>query len=222
MACPLVAGLCGLLKSYNPALTPDEIENCLDQSADNIGAQNPSYVGDLGAGRINALGALCTNPTNPPVVQFMSDANGPQYRSYRAVYGSVAVQSNLVVLEFSGGSPATSTAQNPTVTYANNGLYDVTLTATNQYGSTTLTESAYIEVGPNGVEIFFDEDFESGLNAWTIENPDGGITWEVVTVGGTNSGSQAAKLDNFNYNSSGQRDAIVSPALDFTGRSYCA
>ena len=123
-----------------------------------------------------------------------------------------------MVLEFSWRKSSTSTA-NPTVTYANNGLYDVTLTATNQYGSTTLTESAYIEVGPNGVEIFFDEDFESGLNAWTIENPDGGITWEVVTVGGTNSGSQAAKLDNYNYNASGQRDAIVSPALDFTGRS---
>lgn len=221
MACPLVAGLCGLLKSYNPALTPDEIENCLDQSADNIDAQNPSYVGALGAGRINALGALqCTNPTNPPVVQFMSDANGPQCTGATVQFMDQSLYNPTSwTWSFPGGSPATSTAQNPTVTYANNGLYDVTLTATNQYGSTTLTESAYIEIGPNGVEIFFDEDFESGLNAWTIENPDAGETWEVVTVGGTNNGNQAARVNNYNYDASGQRDAIISPVLDFTGRS---
>tara|TARA_B100000963_G_scaffold88377_1_gene75897 strand:+ start:191 stop:4426 length:4236 start_codon:yes stop_codon:yes gene_type:complete len=221
MACPLVAGLCGLLKSYNPALTPDEIENCLDQSADNIDAQNPSYVGALGAGRINALGALqCTNPTNPPVVQFMSDANGPQCTGATVQFMDQSLYNPTSwTWSFPGGSPATSTVQNPTVTYANNGLYDVTLTATNQYGSTTLTESAYIEIGPNGVEIFFDEDFESGLNAWTIENPDAGETWEVVTVGGTNNGNQAARVNNYNYDASGQRDAIISPVLDFTGRS---
>ena len=221
MACPLVAGLCGLLKSYNPALTPDEIENCLDQSADNIDAQNPSYVGALGAGRINALGALqCTNPTNPPVVQFMSDANGPQCTGATVQFMDQSLYNPTSwTWSFPGGSPATSSAQNPTVTYANNGLYDVTLTATNQYGSTTLTESAYIEIGPNGVEIFFDEDFESGLNAWTIENPDAGETWEVVTVGGTNNGNQAARVNNYNYDASGQRDAIISPVLDFTGRS---
>ena len=221
MACPLVAGLCGLLKSYNPALTPDEIENCLDQSADNIDAQNPSYVGALGAGRINALGALqCTNPTNPPVVQYMSDANGPQCTGATVQFMDQSLYNPTSwTWSFPGGSPATSTAQNPTVTYANNGLYDVTLTATNQYGSTTLTESAYIEIGPNGVEIFFDEDFESGLNAWTIENPDAGETWEVVTVGGTNNGNQAARVNNYNYDASGQRDAIISPVLDFTGRS---
>ena len=124
-----------LLKSYNPALTPDEIENCLDQSADNIDAQNPSYVGALGSGRINAFGALqCTNPTNPPVVQFMSDANGPQCTGATVQFMDQSLYNPTSwSWSFPGGSPATSTAQNPTVTYANNGLYDVTLTATNQY-----------------------------------------------------------------------------------------
>ena len=108
MACPLVAGLCGLLKSYNPALTPDEIENCLDQSADNIDAQNPSYVGDLGAGRINALGALqCTNPTNPPVVQFMSDANGPQCTGATVQFMDQSLYNPTSwSWSFPGGSPA--------------------------------------------------------------------------------------------------------------------
>lgn len=39
---------------------------------------------------------------------------------------------------FEGGSPATSTAQNPqNITYANAGIYDVTLTVTNAFGSDT-------------------------------------------------------------------------------------
>lgn len=47
---------------------------------------------------------------------------------------------------FPGGSPGTSTAQNPTVTYSTNGTYDVTLTATNSNGSDTLTKTGYITV----------------------------------------------------------------------------
>lgn len=48
---------------------------------------------------------------------------------------------------FQGGTPATSTAQNPTVTYATAGTYNVALTATNAQGSNTSTQNAYITVG---------------------------------------------------------------------------
>lgn len=58
MACPMVAGLCALMLSNSPSLTPDALESCLKLSADNIDAKNPSYIGQLGAGRINALNAL--------------------------------------------------------------------------------------------------------------------------------------------------------------------
>lgn len=62
MASPLVAGLCGLMLSANSLLTPDEILECLQQSADNIDANNPNYIGQLGAGRINAEAAVaCAN-----------------------------------------------------------------------------------------------------------------------------------------------------------------
>ncbi len=48
---------------------------------------------------------------------------------------------------FPGGSPGTSTAQNPTVTYSAAGTYSVTLTASNGLGTgTTLTRTAYITV----------------------------------------------------------------------------
>ena len=48
---------------------------------------------------------------------------------------------------FPGGTPATSTAQNPTITYNTPGTYAVTLTASNGFGTgTTLTRTAYITV----------------------------------------------------------------------------
>ncbi len=58
MASPLVAGLLGLMKSANLALTNVQLINCLLTSCDNIDLQNPAYIGRLGAGRINAYKAL--------------------------------------------------------------------------------------------------------------------------------------------------------------------
>lgn len=48
---------------------------------------------------------------------------------------------------FPGGTPSTSTAQNPTVTYNSVGTFPVTLVATNNAGSGTKTQTAYICVG---------------------------------------------------------------------------
>ncbi|PKP18893.1 MAG: hypothetical protein CVU05_12595 [Bacteroidetes bacterium HGW-Bacteroidetes-21] len=47
---------------------------------------------------------------------------------------------------FTGGTPATSTVQNPVVTYNTAGTYAVSLTATNSNGSNTVTKAAYITV----------------------------------------------------------------------------
>ncbi len=49
---------------------------------------------------------------------------------------------------FTGGNPLSSSAQNPSVTYDNAGVYDVTLISSNQMGADTLVQSAYITVYP--------------------------------------------------------------------------
>ncbi|NOU46068.1 MAG: PKD domain-containing protein [Bacteroidales bacterium] len=49
---------------------------------------------------------------------------------------------------FPGGTPSTSTAQNPqNIRYLNQGVYDVTLTVTDFYGTDTETRTGYIVVG---------------------------------------------------------------------------
>lgn len=47
---------------------------------------------------------------------------------------------------FEGGTPATSTQQNPTVVYENNGVFNVTLEVSNDNGSQSLTKEDYVNV----------------------------------------------------------------------------
>lgn len=58
MAAPLVTSLFALLKAANPTFTRADLEYRVRTTTDNIDYRNPSYVGQLGAGRINAISAL--------------------------------------------------------------------------------------------------------------------------------------------------------------------
>jgi len=58
MSSPLAAGLAGLILSKNLTLSSSEVTDIIINSTDNIDSQNPSYVGKLGSGRINAYEGL--------------------------------------------------------------------------------------------------------------------------------------------------------------------
>ena len=64
MAAPLVAGLAALVWSKNSTLTSQEVRTIVQDSCDDIGAQNPGFAGDLGAGRVNAARALQGTPVH--------------------------------------------------------------------------------------------------------------------------------------------------------------
>jgi PKD repeat protein len=55
---------------------------------------------------------------------------------------------------FPGGTPSTSTQQNPTVTYNTDGVYSATLTVSNNAGSDTYTRTNYIDVTEDPVADF--------------------------------------------------------------------
>ncbi len=160
--------------------------------------------------------AECGAPV-PPTASFTSNiqniCEGSSVQFFDQSTGNV----NSRVWSFSGGSPASSTAENPIVTYQNAGTYSVSLTVTNANGSTTETQSGYIIVGPGGTNILLYDAFEDGLSNWTIENPNGNTTWTTAAVGGTNLGNTAVYMDNFNLNQSGQRDGLVSQSMSFVG-----
>lgn len=64
MSAPMVTGLVALMLSADSSLSPNDVLNCLQSTADNIDGMNAAYVGNIGAGRINAGNALfCVVPT---------------------------------------------------------------------------------------------------------------------------------------------------------------
>ncbi len=64
---PIVTGLIGLIKSYHPTWSRDELVKQLLYTTDDINSLNPGYENLLGTGRINAYNALAnTNITITP------------------------------------------------------------------------------------------------------------------------------------------------------------
>ncbi|MBI4647817.1 MAG: S8 family serine peptidase, partial [Bacteroidia bacterium] len=188
-ACPLVAGLCALMKSYAPSATPDEIETCLIENAQELNLAhgcnqqtNDFFVaGLLGDGRIDAVNALTCFMTVPypefssdytvvcpnQSVQFFNESTGPTVTGW--------------YWEFEGGTPATSAEQNPVVIFSSTGTYDVTLTVSNVYGNNTKIKSDYIVVGIPYASIFYNTPTEAcsgersyvyaeftGVGPWTL------------------------------------------------------
>ncbi|MBX7052994.1 MAG: T9SS type A sorting domain-containing protein [Flavobacteriales bacterium] len=97
--------------------------------------------GDWNEQSINPFCLESTVPTgNPPVASFTIQDN-TLCKNVQNDYTSTSTNSpTTYAWTFEGGTPATSSQANPqNVTYANAGTFDVTLTATNAYGSHTYT-----------------------------------------------------------------------------------
>ena len=145
MACPLVSGLAGLMLSLDPELHPDSIEACIKRTADNIDAENPNYLGQLGAGRVNAKNAMSCIPSEPTAnfnTDFIETACIGQAITFNNISGGL--DPKTYEWEFPGGNPTSSNDKNPTVTYSANGTYEVTLTVTNDLGSDQITKEIVI------------------------------------------------------------------------------
>jgi PKD repeat protein len=118
---------------------------------------------------------------------------------------------------FPGGTPSSSTEQNPVVTYDLAGKYDVTLIITNNVGDQTVEKKNYITVLP-GKNLPITEDFEAvnfPPSEWTIlEDGDDDITWQKSDVGGFGNSSSSMMFENYEEDLSGTADEFVSPLFD--------
>jgi len=155
MATPVATGMAGLILSVNPELTPDEVENIMKTTADDIYAINPTYVGQLGSGRINAYRAVSNTPY-PPLANFSTPVTTilPNMGiNFKDISSGIPTQ---WLWSFEGGNPSTSTEKNPIgISYPAVGTYNVTLTVTNQFGTNTMTLQDYITVTTTPLPIMY-------------------------------------------------------------------
>tara|TARA_B100000508_G_scaffold141097_1_gene147012 strand:+ start:105686 stop:107794 length:2109 start_codon:yes stop_codon:yes gene_type:complete len=119
---------------------------------------------------------------------------------------------------FPGGTPSSSTDQNPTVTYNTPGVYQVELTATDGNNSDTETKTGYITVLDQSASLPFIEGFESYNNLstspWIVKNNDNNAEFALENgVGYT--GTKSVKLANFGQ-PSGTIDELISSPVDLS------
>lgn len=105
---------------------------------DNILVQQEDDWGDVSANPFCLDDVIPSG--NPPVASFNIQDNSV-CKNIQVDFTSTSTNApTSYAWTFEGGTPSTSTQQNPqNIVWANSGSYDVTLTATNQYGSHTYT-----------------------------------------------------------------------------------
>lgn len=117
---------------------------------------------------------------------------------------------------FAGGTPATSTALNPTVTFATAGTYMVSLVASNSNGASA-PKTFTVQVQGAALAIPYAETFASGIPAaWGVLNPDNDLTWTSAPSTLLKDGTRgtAVVMPFSTYAAVGQRDSLQSPAFD--------
>ena len=136
MSAPMVAGLLGLMKSFSPNTSNEQLINCMKNSCDNIDALNPSYIGLLGSGRINAYQALlCLSPPNADFTINNQDTCSGEIQFYDATLGVP----KSWAWDFDGDGIIDDTSSTARVYFNQSGSYNTSLTVSNDYGTDTKT-----------------------------------------------------------------------------------
>ncbi|MFT5969868.1 MAG: hypothetical protein ACI8ZO_000365 [Flavobacteriales bacterium] len=119
---------------------------------------------------------------------------------------------------FPGADVTTSTDSIVTISYADGGLYDISLTATNTAGTNTFNLSEAVTVGSTTPAFtdYMSEEFSSGTlpNGWSVNNPTG-VGFEMSTTTGFEDATSIT-LNN-RVNPPNQVDEIILPVFTVSG-----
>lgn len=192
MAAPHVAGVVALMQSAaSTPLTPAQVEAVLKSSARAF-PSTPSQP--IGAGIVNARAAVDAvgggGGNAPPSAGFTSSING---LSVQFTDTSTDSDGSIASRSWNFGDGTSSTAANPSKTYAAAGTYSVSLTVTDDDGaSNTRTQSVTVSSGGGSGNVLQNGVPATGLSAssgnwlhYTINVPAGASNLSIASSGGS-------------------------------------
>ncbi len=121
---------------------------------------------------------------------------------------------------FSGGTPATSNASNPTITYNTAGVYSVTSQPSTTAGTGNITKNNIITVNSltatySGVLVDGFEIASNFTNDWVVVDPTGGAVFNRTTTAAA-TGIASVRIRNFYTSTSGEVDELISPSYNLS------
>jgi PKD repeat protein len=149
MACPHTSGVAALMISLAPGiLTAQNVRDILSSTTDNINSLNPTYVGKMGTGRLNAYQALLATQEYIALTAKFTASPTLVCTGNAVTFTDLSLASPTSWLwSFPGGTPSAYNGQNPpAVIYPAAGVFDVSLTVSDGTTTDTETKTGYITV----------------------------------------------------------------------------
>jgi PKD repeat protein len=129
--------------------------------------------------------------------------------------------SSSVIWYFPGGTPATSTANNPVVTYSKSGVYSVALKVVGIAGTDSIFRTNYIRIG--GINLPINETFENNSPTaafWRTTNNYANDTFgwrKWNNTQGTSPGNTVFGINFYDNPTLNRRYQLMSPIIDLRG-----
>ncbi|MFA7274546.1 MAG: PKD domain-containing protein [Crocinitomicaceae bacterium] len=158
---------------------------------------------------------LASTSTFPPIADFTSPQTVCLGNTVAFTDGSLFAPTAWT-WTFPGGTPSTSTVQNPVITYSTAGIYDVTLAISNANGADTIVKLAHISVlAGSGSTLPLTEGFTTATfppTNWSVVNANNSSTWvRSSTIGTAPTAGNSMLFDNYNINDSDDDEMHVQP-----------
>jgi PKD repeat protein len=228
--CPVGVNSC----SNDVPNLPDQVENYMDYADDfctNMFTQNQKSLmrGSLANAQLRGYLVTSANYQLTGIVpgQALPCAPRPDFEGVRSqiCIGETVQFVNKTYLgnalsyqwNFPGGTPASSSLENPSVTYSQAGNYEVELVASNSSGSNVLTRRGYVSVRSMSQTPYvnqFSDDFELypiPNENWHVGMGNDTIQFRYYTKTAF-AGSSCVTLQNF-HAGKGEKDEIISHTI---------
>ncbi|MGC6470248.1 MAG: PKD domain-containing protein [Flavobacteriales bacterium] len=180
----IVGHLTGGSSYCNATSSPDvygKVWHAWDQMGNTSGRQLQPWLDPTNSGVTTLNGIYCGQSSQ--VVAAFSSSETIVCRNSTVTFNSISSGNiNSYEWQFPSGSPSTATGPGPhTITYSDFGTHNVSLEVSGDDNSDTYTQTDFITVGPNEVELDFLPDCYGSEISWDLNNAQGQTIFAVNT-----------------------------------------